>query len=471
MSRIDELYDLQREIEKNADTAAPRLEGTVARAEARLRKRAKFRRRILRPLVGVAATFVIFVLAVNFSVPVAYACSKVPILRELAEAVTFSRSLTDAVNNEYVQPLYLEQENGGVTATVEYLIVDQKQVNVFFRLDSETYEALAADPQVLEADGERFASCSYGLNAWNVKNGELQSLTIDFVDEDVPDSLRMKLQVMDMSYAPDGVMEEPAPAYESVEDAILADDVYEEPEYVANFDFLLEFDPEFTAAGKVIPVNETVEMNGQKIMITDMEIYPTHLRVDVESDPENTAWMTHLDFYIETDWGMKFDTISNGISATGKADSHEMSSYRADSTYFYEAKHLKIVFTGVEWLTKDMEKVYVNLETGETEKLPEGVTFKAATKRDGGWVVEFQGQCRRANHMHQLFRMSYYDAAGTEYYMNSWDNVFGEENADGEMFDFVERFPLKDYHESEVWLEPKYSYYWTPEEKIEVIVQ
>ena len=55
--------------------------------------------------------------------------------------------------------------------------------------------------------------------------------------------------------------------------------------------------------------------------------------------------------------------------------------------------------------------------------------------------------------------------------MNGWDNVFGEENEDGEMFDFVERFPLKDYHESEVWLSPKYSYYWTPEEKVEVIVQ
>ncbi len=37
--------------------------------------------------------FFLFVLLVNFSAPIAYACSQVPILRELAEAVTFSPSV------------------------------------------------------------------------------------------------------------------------------------------------------------------------------------------------------------------------------------------------------------------------------------------------------------------------------------------------------------------------------------------
>ena len=69
--------------------------------------------------------------------PVAYACSKVPGLRELAEAVTFSRSLTDAVNNQYVQPISLTQTQNGITASVDYLIVDQKQVNVFYRLTAD----------------------------------------------------------------------------------------------------------------------------------------------------------------------------------------------------------------------------------------------------------------------------------------------------------------------------------------------
>ena len=103
----------------------------------------------VRSLGGLAACFAAFVLLVNYCVPVAYACSKVPVLRELAEAVTFSRSLTDAVENEYVQPMELSQTENGITAEIAYLIVDQKQVNVFYRLDSEKYDQLEAHPDVL----------------------------------------------------------------------------------------------------------------------------------------------------------------------------------------------------------------------------------------------------------------------------------------------------------------------------------
>lgn len=80
--------------------------------------------------------------------------SKVPILRELAEAVIFSRSLSDAMDNEYVQSLYLSQVDGDVAATVEYLIVDQKQVNIFFRLYSDVYEELHVDPTFLSPEGK-----------------------------------------------------------------------------------------------------------------------------------------------------------------------------------------------------------------------------------------------------------------------------------------------------------------------------
>ena len=102
MSRMEEYRELLQEIERPVQG----LEGTLERAKER-RKR---RNRVLRPVVNIAAAFVIFVLLVNFCTPVAYACSKVPILRELAEAVTFSRSLTDAVENEYVQPMYLSKQ-------------------------------------------------------------------------------------------------------------------------------------------------------------------------------------------------------------------------------------------------------------------------------------------------------------------------------------------------------------------------
>lgn len=461
MNRMEEYQNLMQEL----NVPDPKAEHTLDRAIARNVRR----KRIVRPIAGFAAAFTCFVLLVNFCTPVAYACSKVPFLKELAEAVTFSRSLTDAVEHEYVQPIYLKQTDNEVTASVEYLIVDQKQINVFYRLDSDVYTQMNADPTILMADGNRTASCSYSSNEWDVPNGKLQSITIDFIDRDVPDSLQLKLDIMDSG---EQQTEESVPMEENTNP--LLDDTDYEPVYVAHFDFLLEFDPEYTAAGKSILINETVNMDGQNIIFTDMEIYPTHLRLNVDADPDNTAWLKRLDFYIETDWGMKFEPISNGITATGSVDSPMMASYRADSSYFYEAKHLKVVITGAEWLAKDMEKIRLDLKAGEIEFLPDGVSLDDITKQEDSWLVRFRVRQRKPGHSHQIFSSTYYDPSGREYSMNAWSSsFFGEETEDPQNTEgyFYNTLPLKNYPYDEVWLCPNYTGEWTAEEPITVVAQ
>ncbi len=460
MNRREEYDCLLHELE----VPVPAVEHTLERAKKKLTRS----RRITRPVTGMVMAFVLFVGLVNFCTPVAYACSKVPFLKELAEAVTFSRSLTDAVANEYMQEIGLVQADEDVSVSVEYLIVDQKQVNVFFRLYSEKYIHLSADPEVRDVTGEHFESCSYGLNDWDVPNGELQSITIDYNDMDVPNGIRLQLKVQDIG---DGVATQVAvPLGE--EDIYFHDGEEEIPDYIAEFDFLLEFDPHFTASGKVLPIQQTVVLDGQKITFTQMEVYPTHMRVNIEDNADNTSWLRSLKFYIETDWGMKFEVPSNGIIATGSADgSLTMTSFRADSPYFYEAKKLKIVVTGAEWLRKDMEKVYINLKTGETDELPQGVSLYQTEKKAQGWIVEMKGEARKENHQHQLFLTNYYDADGKEYHMNSWSSNFGEMDEEGNMNYFIEKYPLRDYKYDEVWLSPCYSHVWETVEPVEIVVQ
>ena len=442
---------------------APGLEATLDRAYKRKRKRTT--QMIVRPLAGFAACFAVFVLLVNFCAPVAYACSLVPGLRELAAAVTFSRSLTDAVENEYVQPMDLSQTQNDITAEIAYLIVDQKQVNVFYRLDSDKYESLDADPEVLNSDGVRPASCGYSSTGFGAENGELRCLSIDFVDDNVPDSLRIKLDVYT-----NGIRHENVAPEQSVAD-IYADDPYEEPNYLAEFDFLLEFDPKFTASGKIFPVNETVILEGQKITVTNIEVYPSHMRVEIAEDTDNTAWLKDLEFYIETDWGMKFDPVSNGITATGSADSPSMVSYRADSTYFYEADHLKLVITGAQWLRKDMKTTYLNLVTGEHGELPEGAEFDSARKQGSGWVVKFRAAYDEDEPMYQLFGNLFYDADGNEYEINQWSSRHGDPDEEGNITFFYDEFPLLHFTDDEVWLTPHFSHNWVAEDFIVITIQ
>lgn len=459
MNRKNEFDAMMEEL----DRPVPGLDTTLDRAYARRRKQAV--KWIVHPLGGLSVCFLFFVLLVNFHAPIAYACSQIPVLRELAAAVTFSRSLSDAVENEYVQTMNLSQIDNGITAEVDYLIVDQKQVNIFYRLDSEKYESLEADPEVLNSDGVRPASCSYHSTGFGAENGALRCLNIDFVDNNVPDSLQIRLDVYT-----NGIMHEQVAPDQTVDD-IFSGEIYEEPAYLAHFDFLLEFDPKFTAAGKVFPVNQTVILEGQAITITDIKVYPSHMRVDIEESSDNTAWLKGLEFYIESDWGMKFDAASSGIISTGSGDSPSMVSYRADSTYFYEAEQLRLIITGAKWLRKDMETTYLNLVTGAHGTLPEGVEFDSARRLDGSWAVKFRAALKEGGPMYQLFGHKFFDAAGNEYEINQWSSTHGEADGDGTISYFYDEFPLLNYPYDEVWLSPLYSHNWVAENQIIITVQ
>ena len=140
MTRNEEYQALLNELE----LTPPALDGTVGRT---LRRRRRDRRvRIFGiPAGSLAACCLGFVLLVNLFPPFARACGSVPVLRELALAVAWSPSLSAAVENDYVQPMGQSQTVNGITATVEYVIVDQKQVNIFLTLKGEGYETLTAE--------------------------------------------------------------------------------------------------------------------------------------------------------------------------------------------------------------------------------------------------------------------------------------------------------------------------------------
>lgn len=333
MNRMEEYKDLLNELEnltESIDTSEEvvdravdrRLEGTLGRAIARQKRK----NLVFRPLIGLAASFALFVLLVNFSTTVADACSGIPVLRELAEAVTFSPSLEDAVDNEYAQIMDIFDQDGDVSGKVEFLIVDQKQVNIFFRLYSDKYEELTIEPNVDGLGGEDIGSYSCGMNSFDVPNGELWSVTIDFVDEDVPDGMKFKLAIRDLGHLFD---ENHVMTEEEMEEEMFHPEGTSEEEFVAHLEFDLEFDPEFTAKGEKMEVNQIVELEGQKISIETVEIYPTHMRINISDSEENTAWLKRLDFYIVTDKKEKFEPVEVGITSTGSADTNTMTSYRA----------------------------------------------------------------------------------------------------------------------------------------------
>ena len=438
MNRNEEFADLLKELDGNV----PELTASLRKGMCR-KARKQF---VYQPLWGLVTVFALFVLSVNLCAPVAMACSKVPVLKELAKAVTFSRSLSDAVENEYVQEMNLKQTKGEITAEIAYLIVDQKQINVFYRFESEKYDKLNAYCHVLDEAGNDMEGHSVSSGSFGLPNEELRCATIDFYENNVPRVLRLQLEVFG--------------DYES-----------ENREFLEVFDFLLEFDPEFTAKGKVYEVNQAVELDGQSIMIESIEVYPTHARVNVADAPENAAWLKGLMFYMETEKGEVFTTAKNGVTAMGAPDSSSMVSYYAESAYFYDAKQLNLVITGALWQEKGRERIKVDLETGETDPLPDNVTFMGAERERNGWLVlRFKEPFVQGETMRAAFGFQCYDANEEEYCASIGLTVGDEKLQGGEQGWYVREYCLEDYTKKEIWLTTQYTSTWMVEDAIEIKV-
>jgi len=283
------------------------------------------------------------------------------------------------------------------------------------------------------------------------------------VDEDVPEGFSVTIGVESRDR-----LENEAPTH-SVQEEMLRPSEEPEPDILAEFTFDLTFDPSYTAVGEVIPVGKTIEMGGQHITVTEAEVYPTHVRINVADHGENTAWLKGLEFYLENERGQKFEPISNGITATGGDDTHSYVSYRLESTYFARSRHLTLHITGAEWLDKARETVRMDLESLTADFLPEGVEFKSAEEHADGWLLQFRTRKREEDHTHQVFYMTFLDAAGEEHDMRSRSSYTDYEDTTYEYF--IEELPLPGYHETEVWLKPTYTHITMEETPITILIK
>ncbi len=458
MNRNEEYNSLLEEL----DEAPLKLDFALDRA---LLKRREHTRRVHRaafaPLGTIAAIFAVFVLLVNVSPTFAYAAGRLPVLRDLAKFVAMSPSLSAAVENEYVQPMGLEQSADGITAKIEYVIVDQKQLNIFYTLSSDSYKNLMADPDISGADESKLDGFSVIFGDPGETNDNLRRITVDFPQGTMPDALDLKLRIKKSDVAEYNATA--APAKESTLESSYFSDNSVESEQLTEISFTLRFDPTYTATGENILLDSPFVLDGQRIILSSVGIYPTHMRFKLNDDENNTAWITGLSYYVENEKGERFEGISNGISAYGKESSPMLQQFMLESPFFSKSKHLTLYITGVSWLDKSMEKVHVNLKTKTADALPEGVEFVSSDKYYSGWLLKFTATSLKKDCAQQIWSTEYYDSQGNKYDINNYSfTSVGSSYQEGSTNEAAKNqysvwLPLKDYPYDEVWLCPAYS--------------
>lgn len=444
MNRNKEYTALIKEIEK----APAALDYTYTRACARRnnRKNSRIVRWIYRPIGCLVAAFAMFAMLVNLFPSVAYAAGRVPLIAELAQFVAASPSLKAAVDNQYVQPIEQEQTVNGITARIEYAIVDQKQLNVFYTLDSDAYSCMRATPKIRDIAGNSFKGYTMSSSGMDEKNGGLRKFTVDFIDLDMPSELVLCLKIHDNGT----IIDKTSEPRQNVNEDMLSTENHQ-PDIISEVEFTLSIDPYYTAQGEKVDLNTVLDIDGQRLTLVSAEIYPTHMRFTFDDFEDNTAWLKSLEFYVENEQGERFESIADGITASGKPDSPMMATHRLESSFFSESKQLTLHITGVTWLSKDMERIHVDLVNCTADTLPDGVRLESTKKYEDGWIVAFSAPQFKEGHHYQLFG-SYFDKKGEEFYFNS-STSSGDEKGHLDM-----TLALSDYVKNEAWLSPIFSH-------------
>ena len=252
---------------------------------------------------------------------------------------------------------------------------------------------------------------------------------------------------------------------------LLSDNPKEQREILATFTFELRFDPTYTEQGTVIDVGETFLLDGQSVTLTEAEIYPTHLRLNFDYDPANTAWLTELNFYLENER----ESGSTALSTAFPPPETRTIPPRIPSGWTVLFLHRGTPDPPCHrgFLDRQgQERVKVDLAKGMIENPPQGVRLEWAEKRNAGWVVSFSAGARWEKTMHyQIWKNRFYDEDGTAHDINQRGSsnspmILGEisgaeleayeaaEKAAKEEGRYFETFGLKDCTADCVWLEP-----------------
>lgn len=172
---------------------------------------------------------------------------------------------------------------------------------------------------------------------------------------------------------------------------------------------------------KVIPVNQTLTVDGQRIDVKQATMYPTRLVLDVNFDPKNTKKVFGLsDLQLVDEQGRAWRTDTS----TGE---DERSIY-FESMYFSIPKKLTLQGSGFSGLDKDELDLTLDLKSHRITGGPPGlkmvgskvegkdliIDFSVAGRMDGGFVLTFRKVTDSTGKSYEVPGSSWSSGEGTD---------------------------------------------------------
>ncbi len=322
--------------------------------------------------ISIAAVLMLtFVTSIRVSPAFASAVANLPWLEPLVEMVQMDKGLEGIIKNEYYESVGISQSKDGYTLTVDGVIIDQTGVELFYTLDTSTGKEFSRFDKIILKNGEEDlldnSGYSYGNHSEKHKSG---NLSVYFGGEKILASKNLTLGI-------------------TLDNA-------QKTSFTIPFSIKNDI-----KKGKVYDLNETVEIDSQKIKIKEAIVSPLRVAIKLEIDSQNVMEiLTFENMRLEDENGETWGSIRNGVTASGGTEDKERIFF-LQSNYFREPKELYLKIDKVQALPKEQSYLLVDFE--KKEVLNKLIDNKMQILSITSHTLEYQIKTAEANHHISLF--------------------------------------------------------------------
>ncbi|MGE7623160.1 DUF4179 domain-containing protein [Viridibacillus sp. NPDC096237] len=385
------LHDMQKGLEKlpiPEEALDQAIQQGMQIAQSSKRRKKRSFKRIAWTISIAALLFITLVTSIRVSPAFAKTVASIPGLEHLVDLIQYDKGIQGIVENEYYETVGVSQTIDNITVTIDGVIVDESGMVIFYTTESPTKLSSGdyGEIEIFHNGKSLLGSTEYGNPDQQDKKYRSDEITFTFGEQQkyISKDFELKLNLKN------------------------------EQKTSFNIPFTVKKDIQ---KGKVFTINKEIIMDGQKMTIEDITLYPLRVAVNIAFDRRNTMRILNFeDIRIEDEHGEVWSSIRNGITSFGGNDDHQRTLF-LQSNFFEQPKNLYLKFDKVQALPKKESFIVMDLNRGTV--LKESYQDKVKITDVSKLSIEAEMKGEHGKLPYQLFS-GLEDASGRELDTDSW---------------------------------------------------
>ncbi|QFF97840.1 DUF4179 domain-containing protein [Psychrobacillus glaciei] len=369
----EEMLDESRKQLEQIEIPDQQITNAIQQGLLQAKNKKRKRKKMLWTFSVAAILMLTFVTSIRVSPAFASAIASLPGMERFVDLIQFDKGLEAIIENEYYEPIGVRQVKDDMTFTIDGVILDETGMEIFYTLEAPfSIENIRyGNIDVLNGDRNLSDDSSYSFGYV----GEKTNRIVERFSFTFGEAKQFNSQQFELIFQ-----------------------IKNEKKTTFTIPFTIKND---IKKGKVYSVNQKVEMDGQKMLVKEITVYPLRVAVNIEFDEQNNMEILQFeDMRIEDEKGELWSSIQNGTSGFGGVENIERT-YFLQSNYFKEPKKLYFKFDKVQALPKDESYLLIDMEKKEVLNKPSDGKLEVMNINNNS--VEVKIPQIKEDHMYSLF--------------------------------------------------------------------